>query len=132
MLIYDHFRNSFVKSMNKMTEGKRRIGMAVPVPANVKSSPAYLRKKYMDTMAMVSEIGNPDLFITFTGNRMWPEIEVILYLYISSKNNISFVENYYFTGAITLPVAFYSIVRSNNRHNQTFYDTIRVFTIKLP
>ena len=35
-------------------------------------------KTYEDTMGMVSELGNPDLFITFTGNRKWPEIEVSL------------------------------------------------------
>lgn len=64
--------------MNEIAEGKhkRRIGMSCTVPATVKNSPAYLRKMYMDTMGMVSEIGNPDLFITFTGNRNWPEIKV--------------------------------------------------------
>jgi hypothetical protein len=50
--------------------------MAVNVPSSIKGSPAYLRKKYEDTMAMVNDIGNPDLFCTFTGNRKWPEIEV--------------------------------------------------------
>ena len=68
--------------MNKIAEerGERQVGMAITVPPRVKGSPAYLRKKYEDTMGMVSELGNPDLFITFTGNRKWPEIEVRLYL----------------------------------------------------
>jgi hypothetical protein len=73
--------------MNKVAarKGGRRIGMAVNVPSSVKGSPAYLRKKYEDTMAMVSELGNPEIFLTFTGNRKWPEIEVSIINYLNFK-----------------------------------------------
>ena len=54
----------------------RRCGITTIIPSNVPGTPAYMRKAYENTMAMVSENGAPDLFITFTGNRKWPEIEV--------------------------------------------------------
>ncbi len=63
--------------MAKRTQDRnRRLGLTVTIPKTVKGSPAYLRAKYEDAMTLVAEYGTPDLFITFTGNRKWPEIEV--------------------------------------------------------
>lgn len=68
---------------------KRRLGLTVNIPSSVPGSPAYLRKKYEDTMAMIAEIGAPDLFITFTGNRKWEEIEVIICFFLTLTTNFA-------------------------------------------
>ncbi len=38
-----------------------------------------MHERYIDAMAMVLRIGKPDLFITFTCNPQWPEIQNNLY-----------------------------------------------------
>lgn len=55
--------------------------MMVTVPQTFVGSPRYFRKAYEDTISMMREFGPPDLFITFTGNPYWPEIQVILCSY---------------------------------------------------
>jgi len=51
--------------------------MCTRVPSNFVGSTAYYRQKFEDTMAMVQEKVKPDLFITFTGNKNWKEMQVI-------------------------------------------------------
>ncbi|XP_071740893.1 uncharacterized protein [Rutidosis leptorrhynchoides] len=41
-------------------------------------SPRYMLQNYQDAMALCREFDNPDLFITFTSNPKWPEIEGML------------------------------------------------------
>jgi Helitron helicase-like domain at N-terminus len=38
-----------------------------------------MHQHYLDAMAVVVSIGKPDLFITFTCNPQWPEIQKELY-----------------------------------------------------
>jgi hypothetical protein len=38
-----------------------------------------MQQRYQDAMAMVLRVGRPDLFITFTCNPKWPEIQKELY-----------------------------------------------------
>ena len=38
-----------------------------------------MHQRYLDAMAMVLRVGKPDLFITFTCNPKWPEIQNALY-----------------------------------------------------
>ena len=37
--------------------------------------PRFMYQLYLDAMAIVSALGKPDLFITFTCNPKWPEIQ---------------------------------------------------------
>ena len=38
-----------------------------------------MHQRYLDAMAMVLRVGKPDLFITFTCNPKWPQIQQQLY-----------------------------------------------------
>ncbi|GJW29734.1 ATP-dependent DNA helicase PIF1-like protein, partial [Tanacetum coccineum] len=42
------------------------------------SGPRYMMQNYQDAMALCCVYGNPDLFITFTSNPKWPEINEML------------------------------------------------------
>uniref|UniRef100_A0A6N2MDD8 ATP-dependent DNA helicase n=1 Tax=Salix viminalis TaxID=40686 RepID=A0A6N2MDD8_SALVM len=45
------------------------------LPSSFTGSPRYMINNYQDAMAICRAYGNPDLFITFTCNTKWPEIE---------------------------------------------------------
>jgi hypothetical protein len=42
---------------------------------NIKGSPRFMRQNYQDAMTIVRNFGKPDLFITFTANPQWKEIQ---------------------------------------------------------
>jgi hypothetical protein len=45
------------------------------LPSSLTGSPRYMINNYHDAMAICRHYGNPDLFITFTCNVNWPEIQ---------------------------------------------------------
>ena len=45
------------------------------LPSSLTGSPRYMMNNYHDAMAICRYYGNPDLFITFTCNVNWPEIQ---------------------------------------------------------
>ena len=51
------------------------VGSPVILPATFGGSPRALHQLYLDSMALVSAKGRPDLFITATANPNWPEIQ---------------------------------------------------------
>ena len=51
----------------------RDVGRII-LPSSVTGSPRYMAQLYQDSMAIVAELGPPDLFITFTCNPKWAEI----------------------------------------------------------
>lgn len=72
-------RNAFFKMMAVHAEkADRRLGMTITMSRKQVGSPAYMKKVYEDTIVMVAAFGPPDLFITFTANKKWKEIEVCL------------------------------------------------------
>jgi hypothetical protein len=50
------------------------LGQATHLPSNFLGSPRYMRGVYLDAMCIVSKLGKPSLFITFTCNPAWPEL----------------------------------------------------------
>src|ERR1051325_502125 len=50
-------------------------GKRVVLPSTYVGSRRYMEQLYFDGMAICSQIGFPDLFITFTCNPCWPEIQ---------------------------------------------------------
>ena len=63
--------------MNRISrERKRVVGITTTLGKNIVGSPPYLKNMYENAMSIIGATGNPDLFITFTGNPKWPEIEV--------------------------------------------------------
>ncbi|XP_071718552.1 ATP-dependent DNA helicase RRM3-like [Rutidosis leptorrhynchoides] len=53
------------------------IGKRIILPSLHTCSPRYMLQNYQDAMALCREFDKPDLFITFTSNPKWPEIEGI-------------------------------------------------------
>lgn len=50
------------------------VGMKIILPATVYGSPRFYSEAFQDAMAIVRQLGKPDIFITFTCNPKWPEI----------------------------------------------------------
>ena len=51
------------------------VGRLVILPSTFIGSPRYMHERTQDAMTYVRELGTPDLFITFTCNPTWPEIQ---------------------------------------------------------
>ena len=49
----------------------------VLLPSSVTNSPRYLQQQYMGSLRIIEKEGPGDLFITFTGNRNWDELNEI-------------------------------------------------------
>ncbi|KAK9049518.1 hypothetical protein SSX86_021980 [Deinandra increscens subsp. villosa] len=65
-----------------VTRGDTRadaIGQRIVLPSSFTGSPRYMVNNYQNAMALCRTYGNPDLFITFTANPKWPEIESMLH-----------------------------------------------------
>lgn len=52
-----------------------RAGVPVILPSSFEGSPRNMHEKCQDAMAIFSRFGAPDLFITFTANPNWKEIQ---------------------------------------------------------
>ncbi|XP_071688933.1 uncharacterized protein [Rutidosis leptorrhynchoides] len=63
------------------------IGKRIVLPSTFTGSPRYLMQNYQDTMTLCREFGNPDLFITFTTNQKWLEIEEMIYYIVGQKQH---------------------------------------------
>ena len=51
------------------------VGQITILPGSFTGSPRYYYQNYQDCVAICRRFGCPDLFITFTCNALWPEIE---------------------------------------------------------
>ncbi|XP_065654837.1 uncharacterized protein LOC136081451 [Hydra vulgaris] len=78
---YIHLRDAIASETNPNELGKRVI-----LPATVTGSPRYMHEYTQDAMTYVRKHGRPDLFITFTCNPMWPEIQDYLFQGQSSSD----------------------------------------------
>ncbi|XP_058768177.1 uncharacterized protein LOC131641899 [Vicia villosa] len=66
--------------LNEQTNGAQantapKRGKRVVLPSTFVGSKRYMDQLYFDGMAISSKLGFPDLFVTFTCNPAWPEIE---------------------------------------------------------
>lgn len=52
-----------------------RVGRALVLPSAFQGGERNMQRQYLDAMAVVARHGKPDLFITFTCNPRWPEIQ---------------------------------------------------------
>ena len=53
-------------------------GLKVVMSENTPGTPKWFKKLYIKSLALVTEFGKPDLFLTFTCNKNWPEFGDIL------------------------------------------------------
>ncbi|KAK9682709.1 hypothetical protein RND81_10G090900 [Saponaria officinalis] len=54
------------------------LGRRIVLPSTFTRGPRYKVQNYQDAMAICRVYGNPDLFITFTANTKWQEIQAML------------------------------------------------------
>lgn len=59
----------------RAVENDLQLGSLHILPSSFVGSERYMRQAYQDGMAMVAQFGKPDLFITFTSNPNWPDIQ---------------------------------------------------------
>ena len=78
---YIHLRDAMASESNPNELGKRVI-----LPATVTGSPRHMHEYTQDAMTYVRKHGRPDLFITFTCNPVWPEIQENLFQGQSSSD----------------------------------------------
>ncbi|XP_038685799.1 uncharacterized protein LOC119985580 [Tripterygium wilfordii] len=85
----DHYRCEIYKGIqDAFLRGDVRansIGKRVILPSSFTSGPRYMIQNYHDAMAICRSRGNPDLFITFTCNVQWIEIQDALALIPGQK-----------------------------------------------
>ena len=67
--------NRLLKLAEEENPGVKLRGKKVILPSSFTSSPRYMMQNYLDAMTICKVYGYPDLFITFTCNPNWPEIE---------------------------------------------------------
>ncbi|OMP07327.1 DNA helicase PIF1, ATP-dependent [Corchorus olitorius] len=65
-------------AMNEGDTDGGSIGKRIVLPASFTGSPRYMFQSYQDAIAICRHFGFPDLFITFTCNANWPEIQQAL------------------------------------------------------
>lgn len=51
------------------------VGKDYILPSSFTGSPRNYQQRYQDSMAIVRKFGKPDLFLTFTANKNWKEIQ---------------------------------------------------------
>lgn len=73
----DKYRSLNDSDHQVQTQGSNR-GKRVILPSTYVGSRRYMDQLYFDGMAICSAVGFPDLFITFTCNPNWPEIQRLL------------------------------------------------------
>ena len=54
------------------------VGLKVILPSTFTGGPRYMQQACADGIAVCTEYGKPDLFITMTCNPYWPEIKAEL------------------------------------------------------
>ncbi|XP_071713076.1 uncharacterized protein [Rutidosis leptorrhynchoides] len=72
--LYNNVCDAVTRGDTKATSIEKRIIL----PSSHTGSPRYMVQNYQDAMALCREFDNPDLFIIFTSNPKWPEIEGML------------------------------------------------------
>jgi hypothetical protein len=55
-----------------------QVGKRIYLPSSHIGSPRYMQQNLQDAMAICRWIGYPNLFVTFTCNAKWPEIQYML------------------------------------------------------
>ncbi|KAL6582875.1 hypothetical protein OROMI_004953 [Orobanche minor] len=68
-----------------------KIGQKFVLPSSYIGSPRDMQRRYVNALALVSEYGKPDFFITITCNPNWPEIREGLFPGEEAQNRFDLV-----------------------------------------
>ena len=66
--------------------GESKAGRRIVLPSSYQGSPRAMHQNYLDAMAIMRKYGKPYLFITFTANPAWREIQENLRLWESASD----------------------------------------------
>jgi hypothetical protein len=80
---------------DQLFDGRSPSEIGQPVirlPSSFVGSARYYQQLYMDAMALPKKFGKPDIFLTFTCNPKWPEIQAALPRGSHWKNHSEIVE----------------------------------------
>ncbi|CAN1823223.1 hypothetical protein LINPERHAP1_LOCUS30289 [Linum perenne] len=75
-----HYYHGLVDAMNRGDTDLEHTGKRIILAASHTGSPRCKFENFQDAMAICRSIGFPDLFITFTCNAYWPEIQYMVEL----------------------------------------------------
>lgn len=67
--------NNIVDSITRGDVSAAEVGRRVILPSSFTGGYRYMQQNYQDSLAVCKEYGHPDLFITFTCNPKWEEIQ---------------------------------------------------------
>ncbi|GJY76554.1 uncharacterized protein Tco_0481670 [Tanacetum coccineum] len=76
--------NNLNKSLEAGNSDASKTGNPIVLPSTYTGGTRYKMQNYLDAMALCKAFGYPDLFITFTCNPKWPEINRFV-----QKHNVS-------------------------------------------
>ncbi|XP_074339091.1 uncharacterized protein LOC141677199 isoform X4 [Apium graveolens] len=74
-LIRSELYNNIVDSMRRGDVDATDVGKRVVLPSSFTGGYRYMQQNFQDSLALCKEFGHPDLFITFTCNPKWAEIQ---------------------------------------------------------
>lgn len=67
--------NNIVDSLTRGDVSAAEVGRRVILPSSFTGGYRYMQQNFQDSLAVCKEYGHPDLFITFTCNPKWEEIQ---------------------------------------------------------
>ncbi|CAH9131156.1 unnamed protein product, partial [Cuscuta epithymum] len=70
--------NNICDAILKGDSSGASVGKRILLPSSFTGGPRYMQQNFQDAMAICRWYGNPHLFITFTANPKWPEVESML------------------------------------------------------
>ncbi|CAN6996364.1 unnamed protein product, partial [Brassica rapa subsp. trilocularis] len=76
-LIFPYGEDGFRKFVEAANQGQATLaieGNRIIIPSSFTGGPRYMHQMYLDAMTICKYFGFPDLFITFTCNPKWPEL----------------------------------------------------------
>lgn len=79
--------NNLCDAVTRGDTNAEAIGQRIVLPSTFTGGPRYMVQNYQDAMALCRTFGNPDLFITFTANPKWPEVDAFVSLIIGQKSH---------------------------------------------
>ncbi|XP_017225164.2 uncharacterized protein LOC108201383 [Daucus carota subsp. sativus] len=86
-LIRSYLYNNVVDSFRRGDTVATDLGKRVILPSTFTGGYRYMQQNFQDSLAIYKEYGHPDLFITFTCNPKWDEIEAAIQM--SSSHDAS-------------------------------------------
>ncbi|KAL8101721.1 hypothetical protein AgCh_033567 [Apium graveolens] len=74
-IIRSELYNNIVDSFSRGDVSAADVGKRIVLPSSFTGGNRYMQQNYQDSLAVCKEYGHPDLFVTFTCNPQWVEIQ---------------------------------------------------------